>query len=138
MLKLEFECLSEAKMENYERKLLSVKDVIIIASIIGAIFAVYMLFPESGGERAVISCGGSVIADIPLNVSGEYTCPEAPDMIFSVENGAVFVTASGCGDKTCMRTGKISKKGEAIICVPNKVVVEIKGNSIESDVDAVI
>lgn len=124
-------------MENEERKLLRLRDTFIIVSIIAAVFVFYALLPE-GGERAVVSCDGVVVAEIPLDVSGEYVFPQVPDMVFTAGDGAVSVTESNCGDKTCMRTGKISKRGEAIICVPNKVIVEIKGSSKESDVDAVL
>ena len=125
-------------MENNERKLLRLRDVFIIVSIIAAVFVFYALLPESGGETAVVSHDGGVIAEIPLGSSGEYVFPQVPDMVFTAGDGAVSVTKSNCGDKTCMRTGKISRRGEAIICVPNKIIVEIKGSSKESDVDAVI
>ena len=125
-------------MENSERKLLRLRDVFIIVSMIAAVFVFYALLPESGGETAVVSHDGIVVAEIPLGSSGEYVFPQVPDMVFTAGDGAVSVKESNCGDKTCMRTGKISKRGEAIICVPNKIVVEIKGSSKESDVDAVL
>ncbi len=64
-------------MENNERKLIRVKDfiIIIIVSIIAAVFVFYALLPESGGERAVVSRDGAVIAEIPLDGSGEYVFP---------------------------------------------------------------
>lgn len=124
-------------MENNERKLLRFKDAFIIVFIIAAVFVFYALLPESGGEKARISQDGSVIAEIPLSETGEYIFPEVPDMVFTVENGAVSVTESGCGDKICVRTGKISRGGEAIICVPNRVAVTIETGG-ESDVDVVL
>ena len=125
-------------MENNERKLLRFKDAFIIVSIIAAVFVFYALLPESGGETAVVSRDGAVIAEIPLDSSGEYVFPQVGGMVFTAGDGTVSVTESNCGDKTCMRTGKISKRGEAIICVPNKIIVEIKGSNKESDVDAVL
>ena len=130
--------VTEEKMENNERKLIRVKDLIIIVSIIAAVFVFYALLPENDGERAVVSRDGVVIAEIPLYSSGEYVFTQVPHMVFAAGDGTVSVKESNCGDKTCMRTGKISRRGEAIICVPNKVVVEIKGSSKESDVDAVL
>ncbi|MDE5741123.1 MAG: NusG domain II-containing protein [Oscillospiraceae bacterium] len=125
-------------MENNERKLLRLRDVFIIVSIIAAVLVFYTLLPDSGGGTAVVLHDGGVIAEIPLDGSGEYTFPQVPDMVFTAGDGAVSVTASGCGDKTCIRTGKISGQGEAIICVPNKIVVQIKGSTKESGVDAVL
>lgn len=124
-------------MENNERKLLRFKDALIIVSVIAAVFVFYALLPEKTGEKALISRDGSVIAEIPLSGTGEYVFPEIPDMVFAVDNGAVSVTESGCSDKICVRTGKISRGGEAIICVPNRVAVTIE-NGAESDVDVVM
>lgn len=125
-------------MENNERKLLRLRDIFIIVLIIGAVFVFYALLPESGGETAVVYYDSEIIAEIPLSGSGEYTFPQVPHMVFTAEDGTVSVTESNCGDRTCVRTGKISRQGEAIICVPNKIVVEIKGSTKESGVDAVL
>lgn len=124
-------------MENKERKLLSFKDAFTIVPVIAAVFVFYALMPEKTGEKALISRDGSVIAEIPLSGTGEYVFSEIPDMVFAVDNGAISVTESSCGDKICVRTGKISRGGEAIICVPNRVAVTIETAG-ESDVDVVL
>lgn len=41
-----------------------------------------------------------------------------------------------CPERICLRTGWIKQPGESIICVPNKLVVRIKG--LEDGIDAVI
>lgn len=135
---LNFPEQGEILLKDKGRKLFNVKDTIIIALIIAAVFAFYASVSGSEGENAVVLCGGSIIAEFPLNTAGEYFCPEVPDMTFTVADGTVSVTESGCGDKICVHTGKISHKGEAIICVPNRVVVEIKGNTSKGGVDAVL
>ncbi|MCM1381521.1 MAG: NusG domain II-containing protein [Muribaculaceae bacterium] len=122
-------------MENSVRKLLRKSDVIIIVLLIGAVFAYYFLLADSGGS-ALISRGGVVIAELPLNVPGEFVFPQVPDMVFTVADGSISVSESDCGDRTCVRTGKISHRGETIICVPNRIIVEIKTD--ESGVDAVL
>lgn len=121
-----------------DRKLLCVKDAIIIVLLIAALFALYALVPalSAEGACAVITRGGETVAKISLSEDGDYAYPEIPGMVFSVEGGSIAVTQSGCGDKTCMRTGKISHTGEALICVPNRVTVSVKGT--ESDVDVII
>lgn len=124
-------------MENNERKLLRFKDAFIIVSVTAAIFVFYSLMPENTGEKALISQDGSIIAEIYLGETGKYVFPEVPGMVFTVKDGAVSVTESSCGDKICVRTGKISRSGEAIICVPNRVAVTIETVG-ESDVDVVL
>lgn len=42
------------------------------------------------------------------------------------DNGANIID-SDCPDKICVNDGFISDPGEMLVCLPNKVVVEIKG-----------
>lgn len=42
------------------------------------------------------------------------------------DNGANIIDAD-CPDKVCVDDGFISEPGEMLVCLPNKVVVEIKG-----------
>lgn len=44
-----------------------------------------------------------------------------------ISGGRVRMIDSACPDKLCVRTGWISRPGESIICLPNRVVIEIKG-----------
>lgn len=125
-------------MSDFDRKLIRVRDAFIIVSLIAALLILYFLVPKlaAEGASAVITRGGETVAKISLSADGDYAYPEIPGMVFTVEDGCIAVTQSGCGDKTCMRTGKISHTGEALICVPNRVTVSVKGT--ESDVDVII
>ncbi|MGQ9474538.1 MAG: NusG domain II-containing protein [Actinomycetota bacterium] len=42
-----------------------------------------------------------------------------------IEGGRVRMVDSACPDKLCVRTGWISRPGESIVCLPNRVVVEV-------------
>ena len=39
------------------------------------------------------------------------------------------VAEANCGDHTCVRTGKISREGEVIVCLPHRLTVEIQGGA---------
>lgn len=43
-----------------------------------------------------------------------------------IQDGQVFVSSASCPDQICVHQGKISKKGETIVCLPHKLVIEIK------------
>jgi len=43
------------------------------------------------------------------------------------QNGRVCISESSCPLKICVKTGWINKPGEAIICVPNRIVIRIEG-----------
>lgn len=43
-----------------------------------------------------------------------------------IEQDGVSVLHSNCSDKICVNTGKISRSGQTIVCLPARVAVEIK------------
>jgi len=118
-------------MNNRQRKLLNRRDAVIVALLLlaAAGWLIPRFIPDIGGGTAVITCDGCEIARISLTDEGVYTFPETGDMVFTVMDGEIAVTDSGCGDLTCVRTGRISSPGEAIVCVPNRTAVVVEGVS---------
>ncbi len=47
------------------------------------------------------------------------------------------VTESSCPTQDCLHTGKITRSGESIICLPNRLVIQLSGGSGET-VDAAL
>ena len=43
-----------------------------------------------------------------------------------IKDGYVYMKSANCKNNLCVHTGKIHKKGESIICLPNKVIAQIK------------
>lgn len=60
--------------------------------------------------------------DETINISNE-----GFELTIKIENGSVFVSHADCPDKVCVRTGKISEVGEAIVCLPAKITVRVIG-----------
>ena len=52
-----------------------------------------------------------------------------------VKNHAVSVSYADCPDKICKNHKSISKSGETIVCLPNKVTVTVEGG--ENEIDGV-
>ena len=44
-----------------------------------------------------------------------------------VSDGTVRVEDADCPDKICEKSGAISKAGQTIVCLPNRVVIKILG-----------
>ena len=57
--------------------------------------------------------------------------------ICNIENGKVRMTWADCPDQICVHTAQISKDGGTIICLPNRVVLEILSEDSESTDDKV-
>ena len=53
-----------------------------------------------------------------------------------IKNGKAKMTDADCPDQLCVHQKAASKNHESIICLPNKVVVEVDGSE-ESEFDAV-
>ena len=45
--------------------------------------------------------------------------------ILVIKDGKASMTKADCPDKICVNHAAISKKGETIVCLPHKVVVEV-------------
>jgi hypothetical protein len=46
-----------------------------------------------------------------------------------INGGRVRMVDSACPDKLCVREGWISRDGQSIICLPNRVVIEVKSGA---------
>lgn len=55
-----------------------------------------------------------------------------------VKAGKVSMTEADCPDELCVKTGKISRTGETIVCIPHRVVIEIKSTQGENTIDSVV
>lgn len=122
------------------QKRLTRADIIVFVGII-AILACLLL-------RAFISGGaGSYFTVTTADGTASYSLSDdttidldsnGVHISISVENGAVSVVSSDCPDLTCQNSGAISSSGEAIICVPAKLVIEIAKGGDASDEDFII
>ena len=54
-----------------------------------------------------------------------------------IDDDRVCVSDSGCNNHLCESTGYISKKGQTIVCVPNRLIIEIKSDK-GSGVDVIL
>ena len=53
----------------------------------------------------------------------------------TIKDGTVQMAYSDCKNQICVNDGKISKTNQSIVCLPNKVMVEITGG--EEELDAI-
>ncbi|MBA7704904.1 hypothetical protein ES703_113727 [subsurface metagenome] len=55
--------------------------------------------------------------------------------VLEIKDGAVRVLSSPCKEKICIKSGAVSRPGQWIACLPNRVFIAIKGKT-EKEVDA--
>lgn len=104
---------------------------VIIAVICLLSAAAFLLYPRDKGRYAVICADGKTVIRKNLSETGSFTCPEIPDMEFEISANGIKVTESDCPDKICIKTGYIKNKGEAAVCMPNRVIVTVEGDDNE-------
>ena len=87
---------------------------------------------------AVVKIDDKEYGRFPLVVDTE-ECIELPDGSYNllvIMGGKADVTEASCPDGICVNHRPVSKQGQSIVCLPNKVVVEIE-NGEDSGLDAI-
>ncbi len=57
--------------------------------------------------------------------------------LVEVDSEGVRVVEASCKDKLDVKQGKIKSMGEILVCLPNRLTVEIVGNSTDTEVDRI-
>ena len=55
-----------------------------------------------------------------------------------VKDKSISITHADCHDSLCVSQGSKSKVGDTIVCLPNKLIIEIKGKEEDSSSDDII
>lgn len=109
--------------ENRRRDLLLAGGILLLAGVLFFIFR-----PGGQGAWAVVTADGAEIARYPLDKDRTVRLGDDTDYnILQIADGAAAVVEANCGDHTCIRTGKISREGERIVCLPHKLIIQIEG-----------
>lgn len=89
----------------------------------------YFVISVDGKDYKKIYFGPEVVGkQIPVKTQFGYNLIEIGD-------GKVRVIEADCPDKLDVKQGYIERPGEVIVCLPNKLVIEIKGESKDNDID---
>ena len=85
----------------------------------------------AGGEGALVRVAGdagSRVAPLDQNATFILKGPLG-ETVVAVQDGAARIIASPCPHKVCVGMGAVSGAGQAVVCVPNRVVVTIEGSA---------
>ncbi len=119
---------------------MKIRDIICIALLI-AVGGLLWLFlrPGTSADNATvrISVDGTLYGtydldtDQEIDIQGTNTCV--------ISEGRVYMSDADCPDHLCVKTGSIAAPPASIVCLPNKVVIEIEksADSIQEEPDAV-
>ena len=111
-------------------------DLLLILGLLLAAAVMYLARRPGGqGGGAVVTVDGREVGRYPLSEDVTVTIGEEDYNVLQIADGQAAVTEANCGDHTCVRTGAVSRAGETIVCLPHRLIVEIRGGD-SSDFDA--
>lgn len=117
------------------------RDIMLISTLIIVCVAAFLIINfvvKKDGITAAVKVDGNIVYMLPLDKNASVTVEgyQGGSNTVVIENGTVYMKDADCPDKLCEKTGKISKNGETIVCLPHRVVVEIQGG--EGNVDSLV
>ena len=113
------------------------RDALLILSLLLLALLLYFFMEGRGeGDSVRISVDGRAEYSIPLAQSGDYSINGGSN-ILRIEGGKARIIDADCPDKLCVKSGEVSKTGESIICLPNRVMISIE-SEMEGEVDFIL
>ena len=106
------------------------------------IFAVFLVALSSffviklsskNADTVRITARGKLFCEKPLSENCEIDIYGKNTAV--IENGSVYMKHASCSDKLCIHQGKVWDGSKKIICLPNKVVIEVIK---KSEIDTVV
>lgn len=123
-------------------KRVSRNDMIFLAVLALVVAFVFLVFSVVGKKEN----GAYVLVTIDGEAYGTYGLKEEQEIpiiqdgvttnVLVIEDGFADMTEADCPDKLCVHQKAISKNNETIVCLPNKVVVQVMGSE-ESGFDSI-
>lgn len=113
--------------------------VLLVVSFIPEVFYGYKFRKEYNSTYANITINGKLYKRIPLSSHrGEeefIISTEKGENKVMVKDDSIAIIESDCLDQICVQVGFIKKPGQNIVCLPNRVMIEVYG---ENDDDIII
>lgn len=123
------------------RRKIGRNDLIFIAVLAVLVLGIAGIFYLRQGGQGV-----EVTVTVDGEVYGTYSLSEAQEVpilidgvtanLLVIAEGKADMTEADCPDKLCVHQRAISKTNETIVCLPNKVVVQVVGSE-ESGFDSI-
>lgn len=109
--------------------------------LIGIVIGIALLF---GGMQFFKSADSDGIVQVTVDgeLYGEYSLEKNTNVqigntnYLTIKNGKATMIEASCPDQLCVQQKSISKDGESIICLPNKVIATVIGGE-ESEIDTI-
>ena len=125
--------------KNESKTVKTVKMILIWVVLLSATAVVYLRQQQPERPVARISVNGTVVNEVALDSASlpqtfVYDGPGGFSNVIEAEKGRIRVKEAGCPDQVCVEQGWIADGTVPIVCLPNKLIIEINGG--EGGLDA--
>ena len=118
-------------------KIIKKADIVlfVVLLVLGLALSAASLLAGTSGQKVQIEVAGKAygVYSLAENQTIEINENGHTNKI-TIKDGAVQMSYSDCKNQICVNDGEISKTNQSIVCLPNKVLVEITGGEEEFDV----
>ena len=112
--------------------------LIVLLIVLGASSLFIVSLFQAQGETVQIFQNNEIKFQFNLNEEKRFVIENQSGFIqIFIEDKKVWVNDSSCSAKICKKMGKISKTGQTIVCVPNKIFIQIVGKNKDKYIDAI-
>lgn len=110
------------------------RDVILVVLLIAIAGFIYLIINTRQNTddvmMVVINVDGSLYKECSLNKNQKVDIQNKyGHNTIVIKDKKVYMLNADCPDKYCVKQGSIVANGSSIVCLPNKLTVEIKSNS---------
>lgn len=117
------------------------KDMILIAAVlaISLISLAAIKMTQKDGKEVIVTVDGKEVYKTSIKKDQIYQIPEENGTnVMQIKDGKVTMKKADCKDQICAEHKAIEKSGETIVCLPHKVVIEIRSeDGKEQELDGV-
>lgn len=97
-------------------------------------FGISNMNTKSTGQILRVEKDSKLYGEFPLNQDREIVLDDnAHYNKIVIKNGKAYMDEANCRDQICTHMKEISINGETIICLPNRVFLEVVDNSVTDD-----
>lgn len=113
--------------------------LVVLAVLLLGVAAAWLTYggENSGALTATVKHRGRVVARVELSSLTEektVSIDGAYHLTVTLDRAGAAVTDSDCPGQDCLHTGRITRAGQSIVCLPEQVIVTLEGKAPSPDV----
>lgn len=113
--------------------------LVVLAVLLLGVAAAWLTYggENSGALTATVKHRGRVVARVELSSLTEektVSIDGAYHLTVTLDRTGAAVTDSDCPGQDCLHTGRITRAGQSIVCLPEQVIVTLEGKAPSPDV----